>query len=316
MQVLSNVSCEGPLFTLLIYLEGASSSYVSFTLLPNYLNIHNFRAGPRNGGQLIGPIDDTNEHHACYTDYILAGLAKSAYSKNLSSNANRTVAQLEEAWKADYAYQCRTTCPGHHDRLFLPEDGESDDDDRDIMDSPPHLLFTTQHERNLPRRSARMASSSSASTSTLSPLVDMLNVAGPAPFPMDPPSPSLRNATFPLPMPTSATTHEGLSVPPPEYILADGCQPDFTSFEDFEARINATRRQDILNSNDLFFSVEGMSVREAAAGLVSALMGVGMKTDATLYSAPPEPDNVRFAITPAHVTLETIFSYQHWSFRA
>ena len=52
----------------------------------HYCDIYRLFLGPRNGGQLVGPIDRTGPQHACFTDYILAGLAKSAFSRNLAAN--------------------------------------------------------------------------------------------------------------------------------------------------------------------------------------------------------------------------------------
>ena len=152
---------------------------------------HLLFTGPKNGGQLIGPIEDTNQHHLCFTNHILAGLGRSQYSRNLSFNQGKTEVELEEEWRTCYTYHCRTNCPRPHTRLFFPEDAESDNN-IEALSTPP---LTTQRERSSgPRRSSRITSGSTSTS--LSPLVEILDVTGPAPFPMNPSSPTLSNHVF------------------------------------------------------------------------------------------------------------------------
>ncbi|KDR69131.1 hypothetical protein GALMADRAFT_215412 [Galerina marginata CBS 339.88] len=296
---------------------------------------------PRNGGQLVGPIDGTGRQHHCFTDFILAGLAKSAFSKDLAANKSKTIDELEDEWKAEYSYHCRTTCPQQpRSNLFLPEDGESDNDDREIINTLSIQPLTTQREPSSgPRRSNRLAITTPPSTSTtLSPLVSLLDV-GPAPFPMEPPSPTLDHHTPlpppsqpapiipPVPQPPSQPVpifllpapQPRVAIPVPLYDPPAGRQPDYNTFQEFENYVNAHRCPNVLLTED-FFKVEGDSVRDAATGLVVALMNVyGKADDAPLISGPLEPlrptETFTGSIGPNDATLKNIFSYQHWHVR-
>jgi len=302
-------------------------------------DIYHLLPGPRNGGQLVGPIDRTGPRHACFTDYILAGLAKSAFSRDLAANQSKTDVELEDEWKTEYNYRCRTTCPRPHSGLFLQEDGDSDDDDREIAANGLSIQpWMTQREPSSgPRRSNRLASTTPPSTSTtLSPLISMLDV-GPAPFPTEPPSPSLDHRTLlpppnqptlpiiPASQPTPITLPASpqppvpqprVAIPIPPYVPPAGQEPDYRSFEEFENHVNAYRCPDVLSTED-FFKVEGDSVRDAATGLVVALMNVyGKADDASLCAGPLQllgpTEKFTGSIAPNDATLKKMFSYQHW----
>ena len=279
--------------------------------------------GPKSGGQLIGPVDDTNQHHLCFTDHILAGLGRSRYSRNLSFNQGKSEAELEEEWRTLYSYHCRTNCPRPHIAPFLPEDAGSDDSDDDLDTAE---VLSTQRERSSgPRRSSHIASGSSseatpASTSTsLSPLVQMLEVTGPAPFPMDQSSPTLLHNVRLPPLSTAPTPLAIMPIPAlPPQPPTSGREPDFGSFAEFENHVNSTRCPNILSTED-FFSVEGDSVSDAATGLVVALMNAYAAKDVPLRAqrlqATSEPGEVFTGlIHPDDATLERIFSFQHWMF--
>jgi len=170
----------------------------------------------------------------------------------------------------------------------------------------------------------------------------MLDV-GPAPFPTEPPSPSLDHHTLlpppnqpmpiipPIPQPPSQPTPITLPVPQPPvpqprvaipiplYVPPAGQEPEYRSFEEFENHVNAYRCPDVLSRED-FFKVEGDSVRDAAAGLVVALMNVyGKADDASLCAGPLQPlgptEKFTGSIAPNDATLKKIFSYQHWLVR-
>ncbi|KDR72188.1 hypothetical protein GALMADRAFT_229037 [Galerina marginata CBS 339.88] len=291
---------------------------------------------PKNGGQLIGPIDGTDHHHHCFTDYILAGLARSGYSLNLPFNQGRTQEELDDEWRTNYGYRCRTTCPRPHAPLFLPEDGESDDDERDIFEALSTQPLMTQRERSSgPRRSNHITPASEltppSTSTTLSPLVQLLEVTGPAPFPMDPPSPSLQNRA-PLPSHDSTSARGQPTLPfiqpgalelpttrltsqVPAYVMPAG-EPEFSSFEQFHEHLIATRYlTDILNEN--IFKVEGDSVPDATAALVAALMNVYSKEDTALCAEPLQQTLGHFTgfIRPIDTTVRQIFSFEHWLFR-
>ena len=209
-----------------------------------------------------------------------------------------------------------------------------------VVEELTTLPLMTQRERSSgPRRSTRIASistsnSAEASTSTsLSPLIAMLEVTGPAPFPMEPSSPTLPHNNVALPPLTSnATTaaapaatmqtpllNNRFTITIPPYVLPAGREPDFNTFEEFENHVNANRCPDILSAEDLF-SVEGDSITDAATGLVAALMNVHGEKDVPLRAQRVEPTADPAEIFTGHIhpnyaTLERIFSSQHWMFR-
>ena len=229
--------------------------------------------------------------------------------------------ELEEEWRTCYTYHYRTNCPRPHTQLFLPEDAESDDN-IEALSTPP---LTTQRERSSgPRRSSRITSGSTSTS--LSPLVEILDVTGPAPFPMNPSSPTLSNHVLPpssaAPVPISLLPrppNNRFTITIPPYVLPAGQEPDFSTFEEIESYVNDRRCPDILSAEDLF-SVEGDSVTDAATGLVVALMNVYGAKDVPLCAQrlqPPSDPREAFTglIQPNDATLEHIFYFQHWMFR-
>ena len=246
--------------------------------------------------------------HHCFTDFILAHLEKSTYQVDLDDELDlRSVEEREQLWQQENPHPCRTTCPGSIPQpdIWHEDDGISDDDDHEIVNSTPLDIA----ERSLPTRTTGRSLSS-----TLSPLFGNLDV-GPPPMNLiqDPPSPTLATQAGPtrFALPTSGLVEQTNSGYQPLQA------PQFINFQLFENEINYPRTAAILEIDEPFCITAG-SVSAAAEGLVNAIRGIKQDQYARLvpYQIVPERESHFCVIEPAAVTLSTMFSQGNWIFKA
>lgn len=265
--------------------------------------------GPKNGSQLVGPIDDSGAMHHCYTDFILAGLAKSKYLIDYEAHySSRT--EAEAAWKEELHYTCRDTCPGRSCNTNIPRIFTNISQGAQAATSNTSIAFPS-----VTRRSLRLATPASGST-TLSPLLEITGITGSLPvYPssptfstvsLAPPSRSLLLNNRPL---TESHRHR-LPQPPPPVLSVPYTPthaPVYESFIEFETHMEST----VHSSAWLEFSLLAQTVTEAAEGLVSAIIATKRDMHAPLY-----PTTANVTIQPDGAVLSSVFSAYHWMFRA
>jgi len=240
--------------------------------------------------------------HHCFTDFILAHLEKSTYQVDLDDElCALSVEEREQLWQREYPHPCRTTCPAQPN-IWREDDGISDDDDHEIMNSTP---------LDIAGRPPRTRASTRSLSSTLSPLFGTLDV-GPLPMNLiqDPPSPTLATpGSSQLTRPTSDPVEQTNS----DYQPLQA--PPFINFQLFENEIMRTASIPEINEP---FTITAGSVSAAAEGLVNAIRGIKQKQHASLvpYQIAPECSRDFCVIEPAGVTLSTMFSQGNWIFKA
>lgn len=282
--------------------------------------------GPKDGRQLLGPINaDIREIHYCYTDFILAGLAKQQYLLDTRDSLERRL----HLWNSAYPHGCRTTCPG------APETITAQPDAAEEVSNPGNA---TSQERLQVRRSSRISSSATSTPTTLSPLVLLLDVndGSPSNLPafIQPPSPTLahvsRNtnvavAAQPLGMSSNAAPstpianigsgHFVIPAVPDAAPASQYVSPSAVTFETmkvFGAHILANRGTSPEALDGTFcFQVSGETVADAAQNLVSAINSTNRSH--TTAMDLPEGVSVEGVFT---LTLSKLFQLPRWCFRA
>lgn len=289
------------------------------------------RTGPKGGKKLTGPIAlNTTIIHPCYTDFILANIARSGFVDNYSI----PMEQRLEHWRRDYPFTCRSSCPGVQNS---PSSHEQDmDDNSDDNFIPPAAIINVvrgQELRHTPRLRLAIpgfepttpsSNGTSATLSALAPnLLDRnvgtnldLDFRGPAPFPnfLNNYSPSQSRRLL---LPSSPTLIDTPQSPTRSFILPIApdthelnpyrgpISPAFNDFQEFELFvINCCQT---VGSN---FRVQAENVAKAAKGLVEAIKGVNRCHLVTFM------DNGNSVISPAGLSLSQIFSCSNWMFFA
>ena len=269
-------------------------------------------AGPKGGRKLTGPIaPDSSIIHPCYTDFILANIAKSEYL----GRSNVPTDQQLTLWRQEYPHNCRSSCPGASAQstpALHEQDIESDDDF-----TPPATIITVgqQNRRHSLRLATTGTSAGPISAETPSTILSPLDLGvdsdshGPlaAPFFNNPshslpPSPTLSDTPqSPVPGFVLPTTPDTL-----EFTLYQApIAPTYNNFMEFENFV-ANCCQTVGN----IFRVRAENVPNAAKGLLEAIKSVSRSHVATFV------DSRDSVISPAGLSLSQIFSCPSWVFFA
>ena len=281
------------------------------------------RTGPKGGKKLTGPISlNSTVIHPCYTDFILANIAKSEYLDRISLPMEQRLA----LWHQEYPHTCRSSCPGTQNLRDLHEQDldNNSDDDSDFTTPASIISIATEQERQLrPRLTIPpSAATTSGSGTILSPIFsDILDEnfgAEPALFPnfIDNSSPS-QPRRLPLPLASGPTQRNTPQSPTPGFVLpitpetresTPYLAPITARYKEFSEFENFVREccQTIGNS----FRVRAENVSKAAKGLMEAIKSVN-RSHVTIFV-----DNGNSVISPAGLSLSQIFSCSNWIFFA
>lgn len=246
----------------------------------------NFILSPKGGRHLTGPVNDNrHEIHPCYSDFIIAELAKVEYLARSNVSEQRRLRD----WKAEYPYRCRTSCPG--------ADLQLTDFDRDVSITPPSSPALGPGPSQVLRNHT---------------LVPHLAIVADLPTPV--PSLVIEDTIMhrlPSIEPTNPTTNLLPFIMPgrPTALVRSyrpDTQPEFMNFEEFEGNL----QRDPLLIDD-YFRVSGSSVDGAARALISSIKSSNQNHQTLLHSSP----QVRGSDGQC-LSLSNILLYRTWLFDA
>ena len=238
--------------------------------------------GPKGGRQLTGPVNSTHhEIHPCYSDFIIAGLAKVEYLARSNISERRRLGE----WENDFPYRCRTSCPGADLDLI--------DMDRNLSTTPPSSPIIGPapgpFQALRPRSSAPPVESSTSMPSG----INLITIHQP---PSSIPQTTAHPPPFLMPECPPVLIHS----------YASDTQPEFCDFESFEVHL----QRDPLLIDD-HFRVSGLTVHEAAQALILAIKSSHQNHWATFHPSTQVRSGNRLDLS-----LSNILLFRTWLFDA